>query len=135
MNRTKDIFIKLTEKYLLFLCNLNEDDIIQLENGKMNIKFEIINSNPKNKKNKNESLKLFSDKVNPKLIISELFQINNREEGEKYITEKKFTRSDLELVCKELDIPFNKKDTIEKLKDKIIEGTIGFRLRSQAIQG
>ena len=30
---------------------------------------------------------------------------------------------------------YNEKDNIEKLKNKIIERTIGFRLRSLAIQG
>ena len=34
-----------------------------------------------------------------------------------------------------LDIPFQKKDSIDRILEKIIEGTIGFRLRSQAIQG
>jgi len=45
------------------------------------------------------------------------------------------SKIDIENIAKKLDVPFQKKDSIEKLKYKIIERTIGFRLRSQAIQG
>ncbi len=36
---------------------------------------------------------------------------------------------------KSLDIPLLQRDNIEKLQEKIIESTIGYRLRSEAIQG
>ena len=60
--------------------------------------------------------------------------MNSREDGFKLLVDKCSSRLDLEVLARKLDIPFTKKDIIEKLKDKIIEGTIGFRLRSQAIQ-
>lgn len=45
------------------------------------------------------------------------------------------SRLDFETIAKRMDIPFQKKDTIERLKEKIIESSIGYKIRSQAIQG
>ena len=68
-----------------------------------------------------------------KLIIESLYTFNNRKAGREYLKSKHFKRVELEVIVKVLDIP--NQGTIEKLIDSIIERTIGFRLRSKAIQG
>lgn len=41
----------------------------------------------------------------------------------------------LEFVARHLDIPIVRQDKLEDLRDKIVEATVGARIRSQAIQG
>ena len=66
-------------------------------------------------------------------IINRLKSYNTREEGESYLLSLDLKRKDLEAVAKALDLPYSKKDTIVKIREKIIEGTIGYRLSSNAI--
>jgi hypothetical protein len=64
-------------------------------------------------------------------IISALFLMTDRQTGEALL--KKCSKLDLVEISKVLDIPHNL--SIKKLTSGIIENTIGFRLRSNAIQG
>lgn len=58
-----------------------------------------------------------------------------REEGEELLATKVTSKSDLSQLARNLDLPVQKSDSTEQLTAKIIEATIGFRLRSAAVQG
>lgn len=120
-----NIYLREVEKFISYLNNLPEEKIVKLQNGVCNIRFVY---NELDINNKNSS-------VDVDYIIHEFPKMKTRKEGEEYLLSRKLKRLDLEIILRKLDIPFQKKDSIEKLRDKIIEGTIGFRLRSQAIQG
>lgn len=126
----KDKFlIQEIEKYIAFLKKLSEDDINALLEKKKEIVFEIKGKQGGSKGKED----LISDReIN--VIVTRLGSIENREDGFNYINSLKLTRIDLERILKLLDLPFAKKDSISKLNEKIFEGTIGFKLRSQAIQ-
>lgn len=55
--------------------------------------------------------------------------------GKVYLESLNPRKVQYEKILKELDSSFDKKDNIARLISKIIDATIGFRLRSQAIQG
>ena len=67
-------------------------------------------------------------------IVTQLNLIHSREEANSYFLSKGFKRSELEAICKQLDLPFTQKENMKILQEKIIEGTVGYKLRSQAIQ-
>lgn len=130
MSKKKNFYLQEINKYLSFLSNLSEDDVLKLQKGDSYIKIDLI----KNETNLGStSNKIIDSEV--ELAINELYKINTRDEGELFLQSKCSTKSDYEAIAKKLDVPFQKKDSIEKIKSKIIEGTIGFRIRSQAIQG
>lgn len=131
MKKKKNIFIEQFDNFSFFLKELSDNDIVNLESEKKEIKFEIINKSDKTNKTKVLSF----DEFTAQAIIEELNKLSSRDEGYTFLISKCFTRTDYETIVQILDIPFQKKDTIERIKEKIIEGTIGFRLRSQAIQG
>ncbi|MGD1834796.1 MAG: hypothetical protein ACPKQO_03650 [Nitrososphaeraceae archaeon] len=108
---------------------LSNEEIAELESGRKELKIELVEKNNLS----NRKTQSFDEFV-IQTIIDELNTKNSRGDGMKLLVDKCRVRLDYESVAKKLDIPFTKKDTIDKLKDKIIEGTIGFRLRSQAIQ-
>jgi len=43
-------------------------------------------------------------------------------------------RAELKALATDMDLPVPKSDTVGRLRDRIVEATIGFRLRSQAIR-
>lgn len=61
--------------------------------------------------------------------------IQSREEALKVLDEACPTGKQLEQLARSLDLPIQREDTVERLRDKIVEATIGFKLRSDAIQG
>lgn len=68
-------------------------------------------------------------------VSEALHLMSSREEGENYLKEHFATRDGLIQLAKIIDIATQKKDTTDQVIQRIIEGTIGFRLRSAAIQG
>ena len=127
----KNIYLFEIEKFISYLDKLSDNDIYKLNNGIAKIQYNLVDEKKGNDK---ELIDAKISNIDPDEIINALEKLSNRESGEEYIKNKLITRLDYEAVVKKLDIPYNKKDNINKLRDKIIEGTIGFRLRSQAIQ-
>ena len=126
----KNIYLFEIERFISYLDKLSDNDY-KLNNGIAKIQYNLVDE----KKGNDKELKDAKiSNIDPDEIINALEKLSNRESGEEYIKNKLITRLDYEAVVKKLDIPYNKKDNINKLRDKIIEGTIGFRLRSQAIQ-
>ena len=134
MNNQNNIFLKQMDKYLSFLSSLTKDEIDRLQSGQSTINFQIMEVNKKHK-SKNDTPKLFAENFDPEVIIANMLKFSSREDGEKYLLTKCTCKRDYILLVKKLDLPFEKKDSVDKLRGKIIEATIGFRLRSQAIQG
>ena len=67
-------------------------------------------------------------------FIIKLEKCDTRESGIDLLDGKNLTKQYLESILKKLSIPVQKIDNITVLKDKIIEATIGFKIRSKAIQ-
>lgn len=68
-------------------------------------------------------------------IVKDLEQAETREDGLQVLEDSARTRKGLELIAKHLDVSVLKQDKVEYIREKIVEATIGARLRSQAIQG
>ena len=127
----KNIYLFEIEKFISYLDKLSDNELYKLNNGIATIQYNLVDE----KKGNDKELKDAKiSNIDPDEIINALEKLSTRESGEEYLKNKLITRLDYEAVVKKLDIPYNKKDNINKLRDKIIEGTIGFRLRSQAIQ-
>ncbi|MGA6118714.1 hypothetical protein [Sphingobacterium anhuiense] len=123
------ILIQELEKYLTFLKKISQDDLEALQKKKMEIVFEI---REKQRFVKSKEF-LFTDEEIDN-IIEKLGSIEKREDGIIYLNGLNLGRLDVERILKKLDLPTMKKDTIQQLFDKIIENTIGYKLRSKAIQ-
>lgn len=68
-------------------------------------------------------------------IRATLSGMDSREIGYSYLEELGLNREKLRHLASALDLPMPRSDTVEKVKDRIIEATIGYRLRSEAIRG
>lgn len=131
--KKKNIYTIQYDKLSAFINGFSTTDIEKLESGKFEIKFELLGKKEIRQSSTN-TVSSF-DELTLKSIIDKLNQFKTREEGLTYLISKCSSKNDFETIAKKMDIPFQKKDSIAKLKDKIIESSIGYKIRSQAIQG
>lgn len=124
-----NILIQEIEKYLAFLKKMSKDDLSAVLKKEKEIIFEI---RDKSEKVKSKELLVSEDQIT--FFIEKLGAMDKREDAILLINELNLSRIDIERFLKKLDIHFTKKDPIPRLKEKLLEGTIGFKLRSEAIQ-
>lgn len=121
----QDIFTYLLNQFTKFISNLSEEDITDLTSGKKRLCIELMEKKQSsNSKKSSTDLKDTEDK---------LVKTDSRDKAEELL--KNFKKADLQRIAKDLDIPIQKNEDISRLREKIIESTVGFKLRSQAIQG
>lgn len=115
------IIIEKTKKY-------SQEEVVKL----LNNDFDIVI------KEKKEKTKTFNQSSNTETrfedLLTSLKSMKTREDGILLLHEKCPTRKSLETIAKKIDIQITKHDDSNRLKEKIIEATIGYRLRSSAIQ-
>ena len=128
MSETKQNMLKAFQRIVGALEKLSEDDLSKLFDESYNIEIRIIR-----KRSKEENLPL-TETYMPALILK-LTSFVSREEAQDFLNLNCSTRKTLEPIARNLDIPIMKQDKVETLRDKIIEATVGARIRSQAIQG
>ena len=125
MENIDKVLLKEVNRFVTFLSNLTEEEKQKLANRSATVRFTIEGVS-------SSSIKQM-ERGETETIINRLKSYNTREEGELYLLSLDLKRKDLEAVAKALDLPYSKKDTIVKIREKIIEGTIGYRLSSNAI--
>lgn len=68
-------------------------------------------------------------------VVEKMRSLKGRDEGVALLWAAAPTKAKLTLVAKALDVPVLKQNTAEEIVAKIVETTIGFRIRSAAIRG
>lgn len=79
-------------------------------------------------------LPLWRDRLNVGRVLDDLLHSGSREEGNSILEAASLTKMDLEQIARHLNLPLLKQDNTERLRDKILEATIGSRLNSEAIR-
>lgn len=108
---------------------LSEDNFSKLSDESFNIEIRLTR-----KRSKEESSTPTHD-ADLENIILKLTAFPNREEAQQFLETNFSTRKSVEIIARKLDIPISKQDKFETLRDKVIEATVGARVRSMAIQG
>lgn len=75
------------------------------------------------------------DLFDPAGMVRQLREMKDRDSGESFLRSTGSTRSKLLRLGRELDLPISNKNTVQEMIERIVEATIGFRLRSAAIRG
>lgn len=119
-----DILLKQLEAYIAFLRKLDESEILDLEKGKLRINFV---------KQRDIMDNINVDSFTYSQYIKEIQAKTTRDECFDYFKIANLQKRDLEGILKYIGVSFSKKDTKQKLQTKIIENTIGKKLRDDAI--
>lgn len=68
-------------------------------------------------------------------LHSALRKVDTREQARRLIDDALQTKDELSQLARILDIPVPRNASIEHLKARLVEATVGFRIRSAAVQG
>ncbi|MFM4902188.1 hypothetical protein [Aeromonas hydrophila] len=108
--------------------DLNLSDIESIVDGDHTISIKVIKNNRLKRSLSKEPSFDFSE------IISKLKVCDDRESGYAIIDTYLKNRKQLEIFAKDANIYIMKQDRIDRIKERIVEGIIGAKLRSNAIQ-
>ncbi len=67
-------------------------------------------------------------------LLNLLNQCESREQGNELLSRELKTKSEFEKFARHVEVAVMKSDKLEKIRDNIIESTVGAKLRSDAIQ-
>ncbi|MEB7932704.1 MULTISPECIES: hypothetical protein [Enterobacter] len=67
-------------------------------------------------------------------LLNLLNQCESREQGNDLLSRELKTKSEFEKFARHVEVAVMKSDKLEKIRDNIIESTVGAKLRSDAIQ-
>ncbi|MFQ2253780.1 hypothetical protein ACK33C_12130 [Aeromonas hydrophila] len=128
---TKIILDAISDK----LSKLSKYEFDAIANGSSKIEISIVRKEVKNKdlKNKEKNISTKADMFYR--IVSRLGDATSRDAGIIILEEMIPLKNDLELFAKYIDVVVNKSDRVESIKNKIVDATVGAKLRSGAIQG
>jgi hypothetical protein len=111
-----------------FLRNLTEAQIDDLIEGRAKI---TLSGNPRRAQ---PAKARSSSKEDVERIINELASKSTRAEGVALLDSLGLTRASLRDIALAMKLPAPRTDTVDDLKDRIVDATIGYRLRSDAIR-
>lgn len=127
----KDILIGLLRDLEKQLQAINDQEYENILNGTTSIELRVIIQ--RQGKGRLKKVRLMEPQMLE--IRNALEKLETREEGVKLLKEKCKFKKDLIQLSKYIDIPVQKSDKVEQLIERIIEASIGYRVRSAAIQG
>lgn len=122
------IFAKLFHELANELENLSESDIKKLESGNYSLGLKVL----KKAGSKTETHSLDDNVISE--VLNQLNGCESRELGLDVLNKYFKNKKELEWFAKQINVYVMKQDKVDKVREKIIEGTIGATLRSSAIQ-
>lgn len=69
------------------------------------------------------------------LLVESMKRASTREEAAAALESAQLRKADLIAIARSLDVPVASKDRIESIQERLLESTVGYRLRSRAIRG
>ncbi|OVZ79556.1 hypothetical protein [Yersinia kristensenii] len=127
--KTRDTLKIIIRSVNDFICDLAENDIEKLSSGDYTISYKIVKL-----KNKNiDKIDILSE-TSFLEIIDLLDKCSSRLEGLNIIDNKFKSKLEIEKFAKFIDVAVMKSDKVDKIKNNIVESTVGARIRSEAIQ-
>jgi len=129
MSQLKTNALFVLRRLIEALDSLSEEELKKMSDPQYSIEFKAIR-----RRSKDESKLLFTD-TNAEEAITQLSMFSSRQDAQAMLDGKYPSKKVLEVIARKLDIPITRQDKVEDLRDKIVEATVGAKIRSQAIQG
>lgn len=108
-----------------FLASLRDEEIEKLSDG--SVKLALVDVVVPVDAQKSD--------FDPNPIIELLNSSNNREDAIRASKIEELNGSQLRAILREMDISVSRRDTVDRMRQRIVESTVGFKLTSKAIRG
>jgi hypothetical protein len=114
---------------------LSEKEVRAVLDGRARIELHLVEVvKPRAKERVPPARRTEIDTGTLKEAVHRLRQMLTREDGRDYLLTHFGTKEELVLLARSVDVPVRDRDPRSSIEDKVIDATIGFRLRSDAIQ-
>jgi len=133
MSNAQEVVSSLLSQVASLVKKMTDDEWKRLVAGEITIDLVKREESKKTTASRNKDNSLGEREI--KALVSRLRATDEREEGLVLLDEFSLTKPSLELIARYIDVPVSQRDNMETLREKIIEATIGYRLRSMVIQG
>lgn len=111
------------------VLELNEGELEKIISGEYQFVLKVV------KKRIGTSAKISPvDDFSYSELLNLLNQCESREQGNELLSRELKTKSEFEKFARHVEVTVMKSDKLEKIRDNIIESTVGAKLRSDAIQ-
>ncbi len=111
------------------VLELNEGELEKIISGEYQFVLKVV------KKRIGTSVKISPvDDFSYSELLNLLNQCESREQGNELLSRELKTKSEFEKFARHVEVAVMKSDKLEKIRDNIIESTVGAKLRSDAIQ-
>lgn len=110
------------------LDRVSPDDMDALLDGRSRLEVSGRVTQPKSHRPKEKI-------ANTSAVIDLLRDAQTRERATAVLEAEGITKVMLEAVARELDLPVLRSDTVDRLRQKIVEAAVGYRINSEAIRG
>ena len=110
--------------------SMDDSEVESVLSGKYRLE---ISPPGKNSKRQRTSIRCSDEEI--MRLRDELRNTDTRERAREILDKVLHTKAELMRFARALDIPAPRSASSEQLRDRLIEGTVGFRLRSAAIRG
>ena len=107
---------------------MSDDELGKLNDPGFEIEIRAVRRRPKDESAPEARLDMAD-------IVAKLTASPSRADASKFLENGFETKKILQQIARHLDVAVLKQDKVETLRDKIIEATVGARLRSDAIKG
>lgn len=125
------LLLQVIQRLISELEELSDDDLAALARRK----GTILSTDASSSKSPPTSTKIDLTTAEIDTIRRRLDLLPTREAGEQMLNAEVQGRHQLIQIAKAIDIPINKRHTIQEIIEKIATATIGFRTRSAAVRG
>ncbi|MFV0129396.1 hypothetical protein ACLGI4_17075 [Streptomyces sp. HMX112] len=124
-----DLPVRVLKQVAVFLRSLTAEEAEALANGQSRLACVPVHRRGSGKKAQDQPV------PDPDKVRSALTALSSREEGNDYVRTLGLNKEGLRTLADALDLPMSRSETVEGIIDRIVEATIGYRIRSEAIRG
>lgn len=128
MSHSAFLAVSVLRRVAATLERMSEDEISRLNDPNCEIEIKVIR-----RRGKEEPAPEVLQDMNE--LVAKLTAFPSRADASQFMEATFETRKTLDQIARHLDVPVLKQDKLETLREKIIEATVGARLRSEAIKG
>lgn len=123
--------VRFAQRLAAFFASLTEDQVEAVVAGRA--KLQVVAPGRRQKKKRGRTPT--PGEAELQAVLEYLNDAPDRESGFAKLDQDIPSKAALEALARLADLPVLRRDTVQDLRQRIVEATIGYRLRSRAVQG
>ena len=125
--------IQVLEQLARALQDMSDESFDELMKGELQASVSFVRSAPR-RSDRRKRVAPISDET-LRFVHARLTSASSREEGQRIVKEAFEHKEDLFVFAKYLDLPVQRKDAADRIRDKVVTHTVGRRLSGKAVRG